>query len=83
MDSSSDRSTAAKEEAYFAAYAHKASKMKGWQLVSELAHKVANFDELDAEILKGEATSSNSSMGSRTSKQIEILMKENLKRKQY
>jgi hypothetical protein len=80
LDSSSDRLTA-KEDAYFVAYANKISKMKGWELVREVANKMADFDDLDGGSLS--ETTKNSSTGSRTSRQIEILMKENLRRKKY
>jgi CTP:phosphocholine cytidylyltransferase-like protein len=77
LDSPSEVSAAGKE-AYFVAYAKKASKMKDWQLVGELANKVTNLDDL-AE--NPEAVSSDSSFESSTSRQIEILMKENQRRK--
>ena len=66
--------TSAKEEAYFVGYANKASKMKDWQLVSEIANKMTNLDDL-------EEYANDSSMKSRTSRQVEILMKENQRRK--
>ncbi len=80
MDSSSDGLTA-KEDAYFVAYANKISKMKGWELVKEVANKMADYDDLEGG--NKSETTKDSSTGSRASRQIEILMKENLRRKKY
>ena len=82
--SSSDSTTpATDEEDYFVAYACKASKMKGWQLTNELATQVANFDNLESENLYDQIPPDNASKVSRTTRHIEILMKENSKRKKY
>jgi hypothetical protein len=79
LDSTSGISAAAKEESYFVAYADKASKMKDWQLISELANKVTKLDDLETETLEG--VPGDASIGSRTSRQVEILMMENQRRK--
>jgi hypothetical protein len=83
LQSSSDLSGGAKEEAYFVTYALKASRMKDWELIGELANKVAVMDELQYEFNETESSSSESTSGRKLSRQIEILMKENLKRKKY
>ncbi|MDG6907281.1 MAG: hypothetical protein JRN20_16020 [Nitrososphaerota archaeon] len=77
MDTSAEISVATKEEAYFAAYSERVSKMKNWQLVGELANRMADLDDL-------EATDHDSAavlFRNKTSRQVEILIEENQRRK--
>ena len=67
------------EETYFVAYTNKASKMKPWQLANELAARLDDFDFLK-EDNNPDSDAANRSM-SKTMRQIEILTKENLRRK--
>ncbi len=67
---------ASSEEAYFLLYKDKASKMKGWQLTSEIAKRLEAFD-----LLKNAGDPQEARMMERAMRQIEILTKENLKRK--
>ena len=63
------------EETYFTNYANKASKMSGWQLTNEIAIRLEDFD-----LLKN-AKDDDPAEIDRAMRQIEILTKENLKRK--
>jgi hypothetical protein len=67
---------ASSEEAYFLLYEDKASKMKGWQLTSEIAKRLEAFD-----LLKSAGDPQESQKMDRAMRQIEILTKENLKRR--
>ena len=66
------------EEAQFDSYALKVSKMKGWRLAGELADQLKTFD-----ILKSEPGAESSVELKNTSRKIEIVTKENSKRKKY
>jgi hypothetical protein len=64
-------------EAQFESYALKVSKMKGWRLAGELADQLETFDDL-----KSEGAESAVEL-KKTSRKIEIITKENSKRKKY
>ncbi|MDG6998305.1 MAG: hypothetical protein JRN15_04230 [Nitrososphaerota archaeon] len=72
-------STRRGEEAYFVAYASKVAKMKSWQLANELAVRLGDFD-LFKEDNNSDTEDETQSM-KKTMRQIEILTKENLRRK--
>ena len=63
------------EETYFTNYADKAAKMNGWQLTNELAIRLESFD-----LMKNDPAE-DPKMIDRAMRQIEILTKENMKRK--
>jgi len=65
------------DEAQFDTYALKVSKMKGWRLAGELADQLETFD-----VLKSEGAESDAEL-KKTSRRIEIVTKENSKRKKY
>lgn len=78
-NSASDHSTSVLDEAYFRKYASKVSKMKAWQLTNELAIRVDNFDLLNDQ--SDQDPGGESPTMKRTMMQIEILAKEQAKRK--
>ena len=80
---SSNQTASEKEEAHFDSYAVKVSRMKGWRLAGELATQLENFDDLKSELGNVNETSEKSSELKRTSRRIEIITKENSKRKKY
>ena len=83
-DSSTDLAAAEKEEAHFFSYAVKVSKMKDWRLAGELATQLENFDDLKAEIRDDSDASEEKALElKRTERRIEIITKENSKRKKY
>ena len=58
--------------------------MKGWRLAGELATQLANFDDLKFEIGNDTNGSAKETLElKRTSRYIEIITKENSKRKKY
>jgi hypothetical protein len=65
------------EEAQFESYALKVSKMKGWRLAGELADQLETFDDLKSECAESAVELK------KTSRKIEIITKENSKRKKY
>ena len=67
------------EEAYFVAYANKASKMKSWQLANELAVRLDDFDLLRDD--NNRDSDAETQLMKKTMRQIEILTKENMRRK--
>jgi len=71
------------DESYFVSYAVKVSKMKGWRLAGELATQLESFDDLKSELGNDIETSEKSLELKRTSRRIEIVTKENSKRKKY
>ncbi len=57
--------------------------MKGWRLAGELATQLENFDDLKSELGNDVESSDKSIELKRTSRRIEIITKENSKRKKY
>ena len=82
--SSSNLESSDKEESHYDSYALKVSEMKGWRLAGELATQLANFDDLKFEIGNDTNGSAKETLElKRTSRYIEIITKENSKRKKY
>jgi hypothetical protein len=82
--SSANQAALEQEEAKFDSYAVKVSKMKGWRLAGELASQLENFDDLKSEIGNGSEVSPDKTLELKnTSRRIEIVTKENSKRKKY
>ena len=57
--------------------------MKGWRLAGELATQLENFDVLKSDVGNDVESSDKSIELKRTSRRIEIITKENSKRKKY
>jgi len=82
--SSSNPETSDQDEPHYVSYALKVSEMKGWRLAGELATQLANFDDLKFEIGNHAEGSAKETLElKRTSRYIEIITKENSKRKKY
>ncbi|HXQ91756.1 MAG TPA: hypothetical protein VN739_02025 [Nitrososphaerales archaeon] len=82
--SSANQAASEQEDASFDSYTVKVSRMKGWRLAGELATQLENFDDLKSEIGNDAEASQDKTLELKnTSRRIEIVTKENSKRKKY